>query len=242
MLFWTDNREFVTLKFVPRNCEPALTGSSSWLHSEACNALGASDGVIHSNVSLQVSACERLLTTNNRGFAAQQFVPRNCQFALIGSRSGVHSEACNASGASDDVNHKNISLQVVSLDLQKFICTQCRNLLGNKTDCCLRRRNAQHTMITRSALRCTSVICPHQLFRCFIHLTILWIDRSRVNHSVTCRSLYNKSSFRFTCNITNDNWTKFTLLTFAAMWKTISRKRPLPNLTDCSLQNRDHVE
>ena len=32
----------------------ALVGSSSSLHSEACNALGASDGVIHSSISLEV--------------------------------------------------------------------------------------------------------------------------------------------------------------------------------------------
>ena len=32
----------------------ALVGSSSSLHSEACNALGASDGVIHSRISLEV--------------------------------------------------------------------------------------------------------------------------------------------------------------------------------------------
>ena len=31
----------------------ALVGSSSSLHSEACNALGASDGVIHSRISLE---------------------------------------------------------------------------------------------------------------------------------------------------------------------------------------------
>ena len=32
----------------------ALVGSSSSLHFEACNALGASDGVIHSSISLEV--------------------------------------------------------------------------------------------------------------------------------------------------------------------------------------------
>ncbi len=31
--------------------DPALIGSSSSLHSEACNALGVSDGVIHSRIS-----------------------------------------------------------------------------------------------------------------------------------------------------------------------------------------------
>ena len=34
----------------------ALVGSSSSLHSEACNALGASDGVIHSSISLEVAS------------------------------------------------------------------------------------------------------------------------------------------------------------------------------------------
>ena len=34
----------------------ALVGSSSSLHSEACNALGASDGVIHSRISLVASS------------------------------------------------------------------------------------------------------------------------------------------------------------------------------------------
>ena len=32
----------------------ALVGSSSSLHSEACNALGASDGLIHSSISREV--------------------------------------------------------------------------------------------------------------------------------------------------------------------------------------------
>jgi hypothetical protein len=32
----------------------ALLGSSSSLHSEACDALGASDGVIHSSISLEI--------------------------------------------------------------------------------------------------------------------------------------------------------------------------------------------
>jgi len=36
----------------------ALIGSSSSLHSEACNALGASDGVIHSSISSE-AACLR---------------------------------------------------------------------------------------------------------------------------------------------------------------------------------------
>ncbi len=39
----------------------ALVGSSSSLHSEACNALGASDGVIHSRISQEV-ACLRAAT------------------------------------------------------------------------------------------------------------------------------------------------------------------------------------
>lgn len=38
----------------------ALVGSSSSLHSEACNALGASDGVIHSRIS-QEAICFRAI-------------------------------------------------------------------------------------------------------------------------------------------------------------------------------------
>ena len=38
--------------------------SSSSLHSEACNALGASDGVIHSSISLEVVSLRA--TTNNQ--------------------------------------------------------------------------------------------------------------------------------------------------------------------------------
>ena len=34
----------------------ALIGSSSSLHSEVCNALGASDGVIHSSISYEVAS------------------------------------------------------------------------------------------------------------------------------------------------------------------------------------------
>ena len=41
----------------------ALVGSSSSLHSEACNALGASDGVIHSSISLEVVSLRA--STNN---------------------------------------------------------------------------------------------------------------------------------------------------------------------------------
>ena len=40
----------------------ALVGSSSSLHSEACNALGASDGVIHSSISQEAA---RLRATAN---------------------------------------------------------------------------------------------------------------------------------------------------------------------------------
>ena len=39
----------------------ALVGSSSSLHSEACNALGASDGVSHSRISLE-AICLRTVT------------------------------------------------------------------------------------------------------------------------------------------------------------------------------------
>ena len=46
----------------------ALIGSSSSLHSEACNALGASDGVIHSNISLEVVSLRA--TTNTPAYAA----------------------------------------------------------------------------------------------------------------------------------------------------------------------------
>ena len=42
----------------------ALIGSSSSLHSEVCNALGASDGVIHSRISQEV-VCLR--ATANKG-------------------------------------------------------------------------------------------------------------------------------------------------------------------------------
>ena len=44
----------------------ALTGSSSSLHSEACNALGASDGVIHSSISSEV-VCLRATANNVQG-------------------------------------------------------------------------------------------------------------------------------------------------------------------------------
>ena len=44
----------------------ALVGSSSSLHSEACNALGASDGVIHSSISLEVVSL-RAATNNALG-------------------------------------------------------------------------------------------------------------------------------------------------------------------------------
>ena len=39
----------------------ALVGSSSSLHSEACNALGASDGIIHGRISLE-AICFRAIT------------------------------------------------------------------------------------------------------------------------------------------------------------------------------------
>ena len=45
----------------------ALVGSSSSLHSEACNALGASDGVIHSSISLEVISL-RAMTNMQRSF------------------------------------------------------------------------------------------------------------------------------------------------------------------------------
>ena len=46
----------------------ALVGSSSSLHSEACNALGASDGVIHSRIS-QEAICFRAIA--NTSFARE---------------------------------------------------------------------------------------------------------------------------------------------------------------------------
>ena len=46
----------------------ALIGSSSSLHSEACNALGASDGVIHSRIS-QEAVSLRAAANNERGAA-----------------------------------------------------------------------------------------------------------------------------------------------------------------------------
>ena len=52
----------------------ALVGSSSSLHSEACNALGASDGVIHSRISQEV-VCLRA-TTNETS-------PCNCERLLL---------------------------------------------------------------------------------------------------------------------------------------------------------------
>ncbi len=59
----------------------ALLGSSSSLHSEACNALGASDGVIHSSISFEAvslrasanNASPKLNTT-----LPSQFVVRLC--------------------------------------------------------------------------------------------------------------------------------------------------------------------
>ena len=67
----------------------ALVGSSSSLHSEACNALGASDGVIHSRISQEV-VCLRA-TTNSRpfrtGFALRPFTLNPFAVAILRLRS-----------------------------------------------------------------------------------------------------------------------------------------------------------
>ena len=44
----------------------ALIGSSSSLHSEACKALGGSDGVVHSTISL-AAICMRAVANNSDG-------------------------------------------------------------------------------------------------------------------------------------------------------------------------------
>ena len=45
----------------------ALIGSSSSLHSEACNALGASDGVIHSSISHEVGGLRASTNCEGKG-------------------------------------------------------------------------------------------------------------------------------------------------------------------------------
>ena len=55
----------------------ALVGSSSSLHSEACNALGASDGVIHSRISQEV-VCFRAAANTSCHRQAQGLVPQSC--------------------------------------------------------------------------------------------------------------------------------------------------------------------
>ena len=56
----------------------ALVGSSSSLHSEACNALGASDGVIHSRISQEV-VCLR--ATTNTSLCDNDFRPFHVKHA-----------------------------------------------------------------------------------------------------------------------------------------------------------------
>ena len=61
----------------------ALVGSSSSLHSEACNASGASDGVIHSRISQEVVCFRAAANTSCRHRQAQGLVPQSssCQHA-----------------------------------------------------------------------------------------------------------------------------------------------------------------
>ena len=66
----------------------ALVGSSSSLHSEACNALGASDGVIHSSISREVDC---MCASTNKHWGK----------ATLGTKSG----------------QRNISLDYISDDL-----------------------------------------------------------------------------------------------------------------------------
>ena len=55
------------------------------MHSEACNALGASDGVIHSSISLEVVS---LRATANDGYVAPQR-PRRAHAEAINESGGV---------------------------------------------------------------------------------------------------------------------------------------------------------
>ena len=65
-------------------CYPqlALIGSSSSLHSEACNALGASDGVIHSSISLEVVSLRA--TTNEVTFVGMHWMPHELLSSPLG--------------------------------------------------------------------------------------------------------------------------------------------------------------
>ena len=51
-------------KSIQDGCRNCVLGSSSSLHSAACNALGASDGVIHSKISFE-AACLRAAANNH---------------------------------------------------------------------------------------------------------------------------------------------------------------------------------
>ena len=53
-----------------------LIGSSSSLHSEACNALGASDGVVHSSISQEVVSLRA--TANSREWVGRAGSPHFC--------------------------------------------------------------------------------------------------------------------------------------------------------------------
>ena len=59
----------------------ALIGSSSSLRSKACNASGASDGVIHSSISLE-AACSRVAAKRKLGASAYGRLVVDCADAL----------------------------------------------------------------------------------------------------------------------------------------------------------------
>ena len=68
----------------------ALIGSSSSLRSEACSALGASDGVVHSSISLK-AACSRAAANRRRSppvAKAQAIAARCAATALRGGSPG----------------------------------------------------------------------------------------------------------------------------------------------------------
>ena len=76
----------------------ALVGSSSSLHSEACNALGASDGVIHSRISQEV-VCLR--ATTNTSLCDNDFRPFHVKHARFNKKRSLFVSllvSCNAVG------------------------------------------------------------------------------------------------------------------------------------------------
>ena len=76
----------------------ALVGSSSSLHSEACNALGASDGVIHSRISQEV-VCLR--ATTNTSLCDNNFRPFHVKHARFNKKRSLFVSllvSCNAVG------------------------------------------------------------------------------------------------------------------------------------------------